>query len=71
MPDSRIILKRLTGQVRRLTERVYDYSTLAVRNRIESELLRLARNHMISANTAIISPAPIQTEMVNAACGGL
>jgi CRP/FNR family transcriptional regulator, cyclic AMP receptor protein len=47
-----IILKRLTGQVRRLTERVYDYSTLAVRNRIQSELLRLARNHMTSANTA-------------------
>lgn len=60
---SEVILKRLTGQVRRLTERVYDYSTLAVRNRIQSELLRLARNHMASANTAIISPAPIQTEI--------
>ena len=59
------ILKRLTGQVRRLTERVYDYSTLAVRNRIQSELLRLARNHMTSANAAIISPAPIQTEIAN------
>lgn len=60
-----VILKRLTGQVRRLTERVYDYSTLAVRNRIQSELLRLARNHMASANTAIISPAPTQTEIAN------
>lgn len=60
-----IILKRLTGQVRRLTERVYDYSTLAVRNRIQAELLRLARNHMISANAAVISPAPNQTEIAN------
>lgn len=60
-----IILKRLTGQVRRLTERVYDYSTLAVRNRIQAELLRLARNHMVSANTAVISPAPTQTEIAN------
>jgi CRP-like cAMP-binding protein len=60
-----IILKRLTGQVRRLTERVYDYSTLAVRNRIQAELLRLARNHMISANAAVISPAPTQTEIAN------
>lgn len=60
-----IILKRLTGQVRRLTERVYDYSTLAVRNRIQVELLRLARNHMISANAAVISPAPTQTEIAN------
>ncbi len=59
------ILKRLTMQVRRLTERVYDFSTLAVRNRIQSELLRLARDHMISANTAIISPSPTQTEIAN------
>lgn len=59
------ILKRLTGQVRRLTERVYDYSTLAVRNRIQSELLRLARNHMTSTNAAIISPSPTQTEIAN------
>lgn len=53
------ILKRLTGQVRRLTERIYDYSTLAVRNRIQVELLRLAKNHMVSPNAAVISPAPI------------
>lgn len=59
------ILKRLTGQVRRLTERVYDYSTLAVRNRIQVELLRLARDHVTSSNTAIISPAPTQTEIAN------
>ena len=59
------ILKRLTGQVRRLTERVYDYSTLAVRNRIQSELLRLARNHMTSTNVAVISPSPTQTEIAN------
>ncbi|MBX3615670.1 Crp/Fnr family transcriptional regulator [Nitrosomonas sp.] len=59
------ILKRLTGQVRRLTERVYDYSTLAVRNRIQVELLRLAREHVTSENTAIISPAPTQTEIAN------
>ncbi|MBY0473442.1 MAG: Crp/Fnr family transcriptional regulator [Nitrosomonas sp.] len=59
------ILKRLTGQVRRLTERVYDYSTLAVRNRIQVELLRLARNYMVSANVAVISPAPTQTEIAN------
>lgn len=60
-----IILKRLTGQVRRLTERVYDYSTLAVRNRIQVELLRLAKNHMISGNAAVISPAPTQTEIAS------
>jgi len=59
------ILKRLTAQVRRLTERVYDFSTLAVPNRIRTELLRLARDHMTSANAAIISPSPTQTEIAN------
>lgn len=57
------ILKRLTGQVRRLTERVFDFSTLAVRNRIHAELLRLARERVISLNTAIISPAPTHAEL--------
>ncbi|UJP04889.1 MAG: Crp/Fnr family transcriptional regulator [Nitrosomonas sp.] len=60
-----VILRRLTGQIRRLTERVYDYSTLTVRNRIQAELLRLAKNHMDSINTAIISPAPTQTEIAH------
>lgn len=59
------ILKRLTGQVRRLTDRVYDFSTLAVRDRIHSELLRLAKAHMVSSNEAIISPAPTHYDIAN------
>lgn len=60
-----VILKRLTGQIRRLTERIYDYSTLTVRSRIQAELLRFAKNHMTSTNTAVISPAPTQAEIAN------
>lgn len=59
------ILKRLTGQIRRLTERVYDYSTLPVRNRIHIELLRMGKMQMTSANTAVISPAPTHADMAN------
>ncbi len=59
------ILKRLTGQIRRLTERVYDFSTLAVRNRIQAEILRLARNNMTVDNTAVISPAPTHLDVAN------
>ncbi len=59
------ILKRLTGQIRRLTERVYDFSTLAVRNRIHAELLRLARIHMTTKNEAIISPPPTHVDIAN------
>lgn len=60
-----VMLKRLTGQIRRLTERIYDYSTLTVRSRIQAELLRFAKNHLTSANTAVISPAPTQAEIAN------
>lgn len=60
-----VILQRLTGQIRRLSERIYDYSTLAVRSRIQSELLRFAMKNMDSENTAIISPAPTQAEIAN------
>lgn len=56
------ILKRLAGQVRRLTERVYDY-TLCVRSRIHAELLRLAKTHMVSPNSAVIHPIPTHAEL--------
>lgn len=59
------ILKRLVGQVRRLTERVFDFSTLAVRNRIHAELLRLTHKYRVSENLAIISPAPTHEELAN------
>jgi CRP/FNR family cyclic AMP-dependent transcriptional regulator len=38
------MLRRLAGNVRALTERVFEFSTLAVRGRIHAELLRLARS---------------------------
>lgn len=64
-PIAEAIFKRLTGEVRRLTERVYDFSTLAVCNRIHAELLRMAKKHMTTPDTAIISPAPTHTEIAN------
>ena len=64
-PIAEAILKRLTGEVRRLTERVYDFSTLAVCNRIHAELLRMAKKNMTSPNTAIISPAPTHADIAN------
>ncbi len=59
------ILKRLAGEVRRLTERVYDFSTLTVSNRIQAELLRLARNHMTGPNIAVVSPAPTHFDIAH------
>lgn len=59
------ILQRLTAQIRRLTERVFEFSTLAVRNRVQAELLRLARKHPVISNKGIISPIPTHTELAN------
>lgn len=62
---SAITLKRLTIQVRVLSERVFEFSTLAVKNRIHAELLRLARDHMRDENTADISPAPTHADIAS------
>jgi CRP-like cAMP-binding protein len=57
------ILRHLTTQVRALTERVFEFSTLAVRNRVHAELVRLARDH--GGNDAVIRPAPTHTEIAS------
>ena len=59
------ILSRLTGQVRRLTERIYDFSTLAVRSRIHAELLRLAKKQAATPNMATITAAPTHLDLAN------
>ena len=59
------MLRRLVASVRELTERVFDLSTLGVQNRVHAELLRLAREAGIHANTACIDPAPKHTEVAS------
>lgn len=58
-------LKRLATLVRLLSGRVFEFSTLAVRNRIHAELLRLARENLDSDNTATISPAPTHADIAS------
>jgi CRP-like cAMP-binding protein len=60
-----IVLKRLTNQIRALTERVFEFSALAVENRIQAEVLRLARDHMESDNSALITPAPTHADIAS------
>lgn len=52
------VLKRLVGLVRNLTDRIVEYSTLGVRNRIQAELLRMAREKGVKGNRAVIAPSP-------------
>jgi hypothetical protein len=51
--------------VRTLTKRVYEFSTLAVNNRIQAELLRLAGLGTREGKGARISPAPTHAEIAS------
>lgn len=57
------MMRRLVNSIRELTERVFDFSTLGVQNRLHAELLRLARQAGVEGNMARIDPAPKHTEI--------
>ena len=58
-------LRYLTGLVRLLTARVTELSTLAVAHRVQSELLRLARQAGGQGNVALINPVPTHAEIAD------
>lgn len=59
------MLKRLAAQVRHMSERVYEFSTLAVRFRIHAELLRMAGLVESHGNTAVIRPFPTHADIAS------
>jgi CRP/FNR family transcriptional regulator, cyclic AMP receptor protein len=59
------LLPQLVKKVRALTRRVYEFSTLAVKNRIQAELLRLARLASGDGKGARIAPAPTHSEIAS------
>jgi CRP-like cAMP-binding protein len=59
------LLAHLVSTVRSLSERIFEFSTLAVKNRIHSELLRLARENERDGNQARISPAPTHADIAS------
>lgn len=61
------VMKSLAGVVRASTDRIMDLSTLAANNRVQADLLRLARDHMGDDNTAEISPIPMHSDMASRA----
>lgn len=58
-------LERLAALVRSLSERVVEFTSLNVKDRIHAELLRLAWSNMDSANRALICPAPKHLEIAS------
>jgi CRP-like cAMP-binding protein len=51
-------LRHVTAEVRRLSERVFEFSTMVVQNRIQAELVRLANEAGAMHGQAVLSPAP-------------
>lgn len=62
---TREVLKGLVRNVRRLTTRVYEFSTLAVSHRIQAELLRLASLMPRQGKSARLAPAPTHAEIAS------
>lgn len=60
-----LILCQLTGLIRKLGDRIVEFSALSVKSRIHAEILRLAKNNMITINSAEIIPSPTHLDIAN------
>ena len=56
------VTELLVMKARALSRRIYEFSTLAVRLRVQAELLRLART-TDGSNRAVVNPAPTHHEL--------
>jgi CRP-like cAMP-binding protein len=59
------LLKHLVKELRELTTRVYEFSTLPVNDRIRAEVLRIARHVAPKGNVARIVPAPTHAHIAS------
>ena len=59
------MLRQLTAIIRRLCDRIFEYSTLDVCNRVHLELLRLGKENMDLDGVARIPNPPTQMEMAS------
>jgi CRP/FNR family cyclic AMP-dependent transcriptional regulator len=59
------VLARMCSLVRQLSERLVDLSTLDVQNRLNAELLKLARAGRVDGNVATIDPAPKHADIAS------
>ncbi|MBI2718115.1 MAG: Crp/Fnr family transcriptional regulator [Rhizobiales bacterium] len=59
------VARHLTGQVRSLTTRIFEFSTMAVRQRLRAELLRMAERSAGGHDTVVLSPVPTHAELAS------
>lgn len=62
---SQMLLRHFVAKIRTLTTRVYEFSALAVSNRIHAEVLRLAKLGPLKGRTAHIATAPTHAEIAS------
>ena len=62
---NKFVLRQLTGLIRKLGDRVVEFSALSVKSRIHAEILRLAKNNLITENTAEITPSPTHQDIAS------
>ena len=62
---SQALIEHLVGKVRKLTTRIYEFSVLAVNNRIQAEILRLARRAPCDGGRARIGVPPTHGEIAS------
>ena len=59
------LMRDLTQLARRLSARIVEYSALGVAERLHAELLRIARQHLVSETTATIGALPTNEELAS------
>ena len=62
---TKTLLEHFVREIRELTTRVFEFSTLAVRYRIQAEVLRLAQLSACKGTIARIVPAPTHAEIAS------
>jgi CRP/FNR family cyclic AMP-dependent transcriptional regulator len=62
---AKTLLEHFVREIRELTTRVFEFSTLAVRYRIQAEVLRLAQLSVCKGAIARIIPAPTHAEIAS------
>lgn len=59
------LLRHLVALVRRLSDRVVEFSVLPVRLRVRAEMVRLAHQHGVCGNRSVIRPVPTQADIAS------
>ena len=59
------VMRHVTQLVRRLTDRVFEFSTLVVRGRVQVELLRMIEELPKTRGELVLAPAPTHEEIAS------